>query len=95
MEADISLRFSIISFGKIHEIDYFKVLKTYYTETAVKSISFNLTHRRLGYINEKLIKQLANERVTGLKLKPKSAGRHNRYNDYMVGQIKAIPHSYR
>ncbi len=63
-------------------------------ETVVKSISFDLAHRRLGYISEKLVKQLVNGRVTGLKLKPKSAGRHDRCDDYMIGQIKAILYLY-
>jgi len=77
VEANILLGFPVISFGKIHEIDHFEALKTYYIETAIKPISLDLAYRRLGYISEKLVKQLANKKVTGLKLKPKSAGRHD------------------
>ncbi len=84
IEADISSGLPIISSGKTHKIDHFKALKTYYTETAVKSISLDLAHRRLGYISEKLVKQLTNERATSLKLKSKSAERHNRCDDYII-----------
>ena len=85
METDISSGFPIISSGKTHEIDHFKALKTYYTEIAVKPISLNLAYHRLGHISEKLIKQLINGRATGLKLKPKSAGRHDRCEDCIIG----------
>ncbi len=67
----------------------------YYTETAIKPISLNLAHHRLEHISKKLIKQLVNERATGLKLKPKSAGRYNRCDDYIINQIKTISHPYR
>jgi len=84
VETNISSRFSVISPEKIYKIDHFKALKTYYTETVVKPISLNLAHRRLGYINKKLVKQLANGRATGLKLKPKSVGRYNRCDDCII-----------
>ena len=84
MEADISSGLPVISPGKIHKIDHFKALKTYYAETAVKPISLNLTHRRLGHISKKLVKQLVNGRVTGLKLKSKSVERHDRCDDYIM-----------
>ncbi len=95
VEADISSGLPIISPGKTSEIDHFDALKTYYAETAVRPISLDLAHRRLGHISEKLVKQLADGRATGLKLKPKSAGRRNRCDDCIIGQMKAIPHPYR
>ena len=56
VEVDISSGLPVISFGKTHEIDHFKALKTYYAEIVVKSISLDLAYRRLGYISEKLVK---------------------------------------
>ena len=74
------LKINVLSTERLKKdnyIDYFKVLKTYYAETVVKPISFDLAYRRLRYISKKLIKQLVNKRVIDLKLKPKSAGCHN------------------
>ena len=85
MKINILSGLPIVSSGKIYEIDHFEVLKTYYTEMAVKSILFNLAHRRLKYISKKLVKQLVDKRTTGLKLKSKSAGRHDRYDDCIMG----------
>ncbi len=85
IEVDILSGLPVISSGKIPKIDHFKALKIYYTETVVKPISLHLPHRRLKYISKKLVKQLVDKRTTGLKLKSKSAGRHDRYDDCIMG----------
>jgi hypothetical protein len=77
------------------ELNHFKALDLYYTDTANQQISLDLAYQRLGHISKRLVKKLVKGMSTGINLKGMDAyevrDTNERYDECVISQIKAKP----
>jgi hypothetical protein len=87
IEADEFLGILIIILNQSKELNHFKALELYYSNTENRKISLNLAYRRLSHIQRKLTRKLIHEIFIKFTLMGKESD-YGRYDEYIFEQIK-------